>query len=237
MRLSSDFTQVDDPSWDPVGTGATPAEERYAQDKLREVLRAKVKEWGPRTEVLDYKRDTVYLGVVDDFFPRAHQIDYTLANITVVFDPSVNTCAADTNGALIRVGKMGFKHQGTSRSLGATFIHEVEHCLDAIRGHYLGGRGHGTPRGERAVSEFTPRLRQLLRHLKDEPDFRIWNYLHRKHGQDHAENYVDHFLNTAKDYLPTLEEREFAAKAVIKRAQEIFDHMIATNPNWQNKPG
>jgi hypothetical protein len=77
----------------------------------------------------------------------------------------------------------------------------------------------------------------MLRQLKDEPNFRIWNYLGRL-GRDHAESYVERFLDgmPADYYTPTPQEKEFAVDAVIKRAQEIFDRMEANGEfPWSNK--
>lgn len=127
---------------------------------------------------------------------------------------------------------MSYKTCGSSGSLADTFAHEVEHCYDVLTGQYLGGKGMNTPVGKRYVSEFTPRLRQMLRQLKDQPEFRIWNYLHKKLGYEHARNYVSHHLEALyggydNNHIPTEDEIDFAAKAVMKRAQEIYNRMIA----------
>lgn len=217
--------------WDHEGAKVTAQEVAHAQVRLQSALRDAVKGMGrpSGSPYHNYKDHPISLGSVSDFFPRAADVHPRLARVSVVFDPTLGD-AASTNGAFINIGKFGFKHRGTSMSLGDTFFHEVEHCLDAMRGHYLGGKGFETEVGERAVSEFTPRLRQLLRQLKDEPDFRIWNYLHSKHGYDHARNYADRYLHTAKRFVPTPEEEDFAARMVVKRAKEIFDKMVADDP-------
>lgn len=210
-------------NWDHIGSGATPEEERFAHVALQRALSRHVKTYGrshPNFE--DYKTSPVYIGQVSDFFPRAGQVDRRLASVAVYFDPRISGCAANTNGAEIRIGKEGYKNYGSSGSLGATFLHEVEHIWDALKGHYT----NSTP-GQRAVSEFTPRLRQMLRQLKDEPNMRIWTYL-GKHGKDHAEFYVDNFLRQGDVFSPTPEEREFAVQSLIKRAKEIYDQMVSS---------
>ena len=205
-------------NWNEVGSGATVADEKYAQEKLQEMLRKVVKD-----PYAKYKENKIYMGTVKDFFPSAPM---EMSRIPVLWDPHTVDCAArlthNLTYAEVHVGKLGFKHRGTGRSLGGSFIHEVEHLHDLL----VDKKYEFKDRRVR-LSEFTPRLRQMLRHLKDEPNFRIWNYFHPKHGEAHAENYVDRYLEGVEGYVPTDEERKFAAQAVMKRAKEIYDNMTA----------
>ena len=207
-------------TWNEVGSGATIEDEVYAQKALQDALRKLVKDPYAR-----YKENRIYIGEVRDFFSK---VTAEVAHVPVFWNPQIVDCAARiTHGrspAVMDVGKLGFKHRGSGRSLGGSFIHEVEHLHDL-----LVEKEHETRDPEGRLSEFTPRLRQMLRHLKDEPNFRIWNYLHRKHGEFHAESYVDRYLGGMESYVPTEEERQFAIQAVIKRAREIYDNMVAQN--------
>lgn len=207
-------------SWNEVGSGATVEDEVYAQKKLQEALRNLVKD-----PYADYKTNILFLGHVTDFFPRAEN---GMGLISVFWNPLIRGCAArlvhNARHGYIEVGKWGFKHKGSGRSLGGSFIHEVEHLYDLLiekRYELKDQQAH--------LSEFTPRLRQLLRHLKDEPNFRIWNYFNRKFGEDHAANYVDRYLEGVESYIPTEEERKFATQAVMKRAKQIYENMVAQN--------
>jgi hypothetical protein len=207
-------------NWNEIGSGATVDDEVYAQKKLQEVLRNLVKD-----PYADYKTNILFLGHVSDFFPRAAN---GMGLISVFWNPLIRGCAArlvhNVRHGYIEVGKWGFKHKGSGRSLGGSFIHEVEHLHDLLI-----DKKYEMKDQQAHLSEFTPRLRQMLRHLKDEPNFRIWNYFHRKLGELHAENYVDRYLEGVESYTPTEEERKFATQAVMKRAKEIYDNMVSQN--------
>jgi hypothetical protein len=149
-----------------------------------------------------------------------------MANVTVFFDPRANDCAAYlvSNGNHpkgISIGKKGLQGKGSSGTLGATFIHEVEHLWDLVNGQ---GTVHTS--GKVSMSEFTPRLRQMIRGMKSSPNNPIWYMVPGyKQGRDNAEMYVSSFFDRhgerGKEITP--EEREFAVQSVMKRAQEIFD--------------
>ena len=115
-------------TWNEVGSGATIEDEVYAQKALQDALRKLVKDPYAR-----YKENRIYIGEVRDFFSK---VTAEVAHVPVFWNPQIVDCAARiTHGrspAVMDVGKLGFKHRGSGRSLGGSFIHEVEHLHDLL---------------------------------------------------------------------------------------------------------
>jgi len=197
--------------WRSIGTRATREEVSKAHATLVERLRKLAS-----SENVSIKQRQ-YLGQVKDFFLGYSKLPNKTANAHVFFDPSVtdSDAAADTEGKTIRIGPKAFGGKGTSGSLGDTFIHEVEHLHDEHSGHKR--------------TEFTPRLRQMLREL-DDPKEAI-NFLRRHSGESNASGYVGSWFLNHPGHELTEEERKFAIEEVIQKAKDIYSVSLSQNIN------
>ncbi len=140
-----------------------------------------------------------HLGMVADFFPNAPD---SVKRVLVFYQSELpSRAAAETEGRSITLTAAAFRGEGTSGSLGATFVHEVEHVIDEKMGVKR--------------TEFTPRLRQLIR---DVPEKELQLYRTRL-GRDHAEYRVNSFfIEHGHELTPA--DRERAVSALMAHARK-----------------